>query len=43
VLFADDTSILTSHSNLTEFSKKLNIVFKTQWFVWEKYVILKYQ
>ena len=30
----DDTSILISHSNITEFNKKLNIVFKTldDWF-----------
>jgi hypothetical protein len=29
ILFVDDSSILISHSNLPEFNKKLNIVFKT--------------
>jgi hypothetical protein len=33
-LFADDTSILVSHSNQTEFDKKLNVAFKNldDWF-----------
>jgi hypothetical protein len=29
ILFADDASILISHSALNEFNKKLNMVFKT--------------